>query len=538
MRLYKMHTCHQPVSRFFIKPALLLAFLFAFIPAACAITSVDRQENPRIASYAIKQDDTTALGAAMMQEAAAHKGMSGFRLLDNARQSLAMRLAMVEAAEKTLDLQYYIIHNDMASNLMLEALLRAAERGVRVRFLIDGITFSEVDNDLAILNNQPNISIRVFNPLVKPKIPLLAKFRLGFLDTDQFHKRMHNKALITDNQLAVTGGRNLGDEYFDENPDTNFKDLDVIAAGPITDRISKSFDKYWNDENAFLIADLHPKPSDPEEMAALRRDMKEQWAQKMDATGDTLKMERLADVLKSGDLHLIWAKAELSVDVPEKVDVDATEAESESRPLSRMISLLEQSETEFLAVTPYFVPTDAGVDILTGLVDRGMRVKIVTNSLASTDVVAVHTGYRRYREDVIRGGVEMYEYKPIGGQRPKQRLAGASAPPTASLHSKAYVIDGYHVVLGSYNLDPRSTELNTELALIIHSPVIAAQVTKLFNDATSPKQSYHVQLVDDELIWVTQENGQEKIYKTEPNAGIWRRVEAGFMSLLPIEDQL
>jgi len=487
-----------------------------------------------MASYAVAQDQSTSLGKSLLKDAKAHRYQSGFLLLDNARDSLRIRLAMVEAAEKSIDLQYYILHDDVASNLMLEALLRAAERGVRVRLLIDGISLSEAGENLAILDNQPNIQIRVFNPIVKPAIPLLAKFRIGLPDLERFTRRMHNKAIISDNQLAVTGGRNLGDEYFDDNPDFNFKDLDTLAAGPITDRISKSFDKFWNDDQSYLIADLRPFNTDPAQLQALRKTMKASWAEKMDATGSTLRMERLADRLTKGDVPLIWAKSELSVDGPEKMD---GEAAIDSKPKSRLEDLTAQAGKEFLAVSAYYVPGNDGVAWLKGMVDRGMSVKVLTNSLAATDVVAVHTGYSKYRTDVIRAGVDLYEFKPIAGQKSKQRPFGSSAPPTASLHSKMYVIDRKDVIVGSYNLDPRSDELNTELAIIIHSPELAAQAVKLFERSIAPDQAYHVVLKNDDLRWVTQENGSEKIYKSEPEAGI-RRIQAGLIGLLPIEDQL
>jgi len=523
-----MRTCHHPI--------LLLAFLAAFMSSACTVIAQDRQEHPRIESHAYAQDTSTPLGAALSNDVKRHENMSGFRLLDNARESLAIRLAMVEAAEKSIDLQYYIIHDDVASNLMLEALLRAAERGVRVRFLIDGITFSEVDGNLAVLDNQPNIQIRVFNPVFKPGIPLMAKLRVGFLDLEGFTRRMHNKSLIVDNQLSVTGGRNLGDEYFDENPDTNFKDLDTLAAGPITARISNSFDKYWNDGNAWLIADLHPVTGDPQKMKDLRARMKKEWADKMDATGGTIRMERLADRLKDGRVPLTWARAELSADEPDKID--QAPGQAASKPLSRLQRLVAQGSTEFLAITPYFVPGDDGVAWFKSLEARNMQVKVLTNSLAATDVVAVHTGYAKYREALVRDGIDLFEFKPIAGQRPKQRLAGSSAPPTASLHSKAYVIDRKDAIVGSYNIDPRSEELNTELIIIIHSPEIAAQLVKLFEHSTAPAQSYHVLYEDGDLVWKTEEKGRVKTYETDPNAGLWRRVQAGFMSLLPIEDQL
>lgn len=488
-------------------------------------------------SHAIAQDASTSLGAAMGEDARKNKGKSGFQLLENGDQSLKVRLAMIQAAEKTLDLQYYIVHDDVASNIALEAILRAAERGVRVRFLIDGISLSDAGDSLAILDHRKNIEIRVFNPIIKPSAKVLSFLKVGFLNPETANKRMHNKTIISDNQLAVTGGRNIGDEYFDENSEFNFKDMDILTAGPITNSISKSFDRYWNDEHAWPIGQLKPFKANQKALDALRVEMKKNWDEKLqDEKGRALLQSNLPNRLKTGDIKLVWAPAELTVDVPEKIDAEA--GIEESVPLARMEELLRAGKTEFNAVSAYFVPTDYGVEGLKRLTARGMKVRILTNSLAATDVVAVHTGYRKYREDMLNAGIELYEFKPIDGKRPRQRLLGSSAPVRASLHSKVYTIDNKHVILGSYNLDPRSTELNTEIAVVVHSPELAAQVNDIFYKSIAPDQSYRVIKTSQGLRWIGTENGKQVVRDSEPGAGIGRTIEVNLMSLLPIEDQL
>jgi putative cardiolipin synthase len=495
----------------------------------------DASEYHRVESHAIAQSEKTSIGNALAPDARKHAGQSGFSLLPNGNESLRMRLAMVMAAEKTIDLQYYIMHDDSAANLMLEALLRAAERGVRIRFLIDNISFDDVQKSLLMLDGNPNIQVRVFNPVMTRRQGPAGMVGALF-NIDKATKRMHNKALITDNQIAITGGRNIGDEYFDANNDVNFKDLDMISAGPITARISKSFDQYWNSDEAFPVQTLKERDHDPEEIAKLRADMKAAWdAEFKKEKGHGILSVDLAHDLKGGDVKLIWAKAELSADDPEKINKDEAAV---SKPLSRLESLVAGAASEFVVVSPYFVPGDEGVAWLKSLEDRGVHVRILTNSLASTDVVAVHTGYRKYRKDVVKAGMDLYEFKPIAGQRPKQRLLGSSAPPQASLHSKVYVIDRSVVVLGSYNLDPRSTELNTELVSVIHSPALAAQVLKIFDQSIAPAQSYHILMSDKGLTWVTEESGRERVFTRDPKAGILRNIETNVFSLLPIEGQL
>ncbi len=518
----------------------LLAGLMCVLVVAACVTGPrrpDASEYPREASHAIPFDTPSALRRAMAPDYAAHPGQSGFRLLPNGEDSLRMRLALVLAAEKTLDLQYYAMHDDDAANLMLEAILLAAERGVRVRFLIDNISLNDVEKSLSLLDSNKNIQVRVFNPIATRDMGLFGWMNALIVDIDKALKRMHNKALIADNQLSIIGGRNIGDEYFDARPDTNFEDMDLLSAGPITARISHSFDDYWNSDESFPIRALRQRDRNPFALDKLRRQMRAAWAKEMAREkGDGMLSAVLAKQLEDGAIPFHWAKAELTVDEPEKVNKDATI--SDSKTLSRLLDLLSTAEHEFVAVSPYFVPGERGVAALKALVDRGISVRILTNSLASTDVVAVHTGYRRYREDVVRAGVALYEFKPVGG-RPRQRLFGSSAPPQASLHSKMFVIDRRDVVIGSYNLDPRSTELNTEIAVVIHSKALAEEVLGIFERSISPEKSYRIVLAKGGVEWHgADDKGRSAVFRREPGAGIVRNAEVAVFSLLPIEDQL
>jgi len=519
--------------------ALLACLISLVTTAACATgpRRPDADEYPRTPSHAISQNEKTSLGDALDNGVKRNPGKSGFHYLGDGEESLRMRLAMVNAAEKTLDLQYYAVHNDVGGNLVLEAIVRAAERGVRVRFLIDNIDFGAVEDSLAILDSNKNISVRVFNPITTKDQGLIGRINGMFVDMDRALKRMHNKALIADNQLAIIGGRNIGDEYFNAKAEGNFRDTDLLTAGPITARISASFDKYWNSDESFPVQALHMKKYKAEDVQKLRAEMKAKWEERMNTEeGREILHAEMAKRLKEGRYSLIWAPAELTVDEPEKINQEADM--SLSKPLAKLVDLGQKAEHEFVAVSAYFVPREEGVAMLQRLRDRNIKVRILTNSLASTDVVAVHTGYKRYRQQIVDMGVDLYEFKAVDGERPKQRLLGSSAPAKASMHSKYFVIDRKDVVIGSYNLDPRSTEQNTEIAVVIHSPELAKIVLDDFEKSIAPDQSYKVVSDGGKLKWIAHKDGQPVTYSRDPDAGIVRNTEVMLFSLLPIEDHL
>lgn len=519
----------------YLFPAIVIAALIS----GCQSTTTVAQEYPQIPSYKIEQTEPTVLGKALQADIAANPGKSGLRLLETGSASYKMRLALIQAAEKTLDLQYYSMHDDTTANLLLEAIVRAAQRGVRIRMLLDSLAASEVNYTLSVLNEFKNVETRVFNPFATRDHGLMQRFMKATVNLDEFNRRMHNKALIADNQLAIIGGRNLGDEYFEENTDVTFRDIDVLTAGPVTNRISQSFDIYWNDKNSVPIAQVIKPTDNVEEVRNMRAALAAHWEEvHQTEKGLQLLDSKLSERLKDADVAMIWAPTEFVGDDPKKINKEETSV-ADSKPILRLDSLLENAQYEFLAVSPYFVPRPEGVTWLADMVKRGIAVKVVTNSLASTDVVAVHTGYRDYRKDVVRSGVELYEMKAVEGKRPKQRLLGASAPAHASLHAKVYVIDGKEVMIGSFNLDPRSVELNTELSIVVHSPEIAAQVKKMFNEVAAPTESYRVTLdKEDNLVWTGVDKGKPVTFHSEPHPGLWRTLQVNVMDLLPIEDNL
>jgi len=485
----------------------------------------------RTPSYAISASEETGLKNAIAPGMRAHPGQSGFQLLMTGDDSLFRRLAMIHAAERSLDIQYYMIETDMTGKLVLESILRAANRGVRVRILMDDLNRKKSDPIWSLFNAHRHIEIRVFNPFTTRSNPFFTTVKE--IATGHFSRRMHNKVLIADNQAAIMGGRNLGDSYFDASADFNFRDVDVLAVGPIVVKLSRSFDTFWNDDEAFPINALLEPHDRPEAVGKLHDELEENWSEEVQK-GTLISQIPFAAQIEQKKIPLVWAPAELAADSPSKIDTPKEEAVS--KPGFHLDRMVEGARKEFLFVSPYFVPGKEGTEGLVDLVRRGIKVKVLTNSLASNDVVAVHTGYRRYRQKLVEGGVEVYEAKPVPGTRPKSRRFSSSS--RNSLHSKIYVVDRRDIMVGSFNLDPRSLTLNTEMMLVIHSPELAEKVAVMFEKAISPSSSFHVVMHDKELEWVATEKGEEVRYDSEPKAGFWRNVKSHLFALLPFEDQL
>jgi len=530
------------VSRWLYNAFAVMTLLLAGCTARPPAT-----DYPRVPSYAIETTKDTALGQALAPAIAAHPGQSGFHLLTTGTDALLMRIAMVQAAQRSIDLQYFSTRDDTTGKLLLEAVSRAAARGVRVRMLLDDWNLDDFRKGAVALNASPNIEIRVFNPYSTNDQSIFSRLGNVFTRAGQFTRRMHNKALIADNQVAVMGGRNLGDEYFDAGHDINFRDVDVLAAGLIAGPISKSFDRYWNSAEAYPVAALNLPEAEPDAVAQLRDELRQHWEDVLDSpSGKSLRELSLARSLKKGTTPLIWATAELATDAPEKVDQPS--GLSDSKPAVRIDQLVSNAQHEFIIITPYFVPLDDGVEWLNSLVQRGIAVRILTNSLASTDMVPAHAGYSHYRAALVKGGVELYELKPLQPEPPVKSMFKASSQ--NGLHAKIYMIDRRELVIGSFNMDPRSVKLNTEQVLVIHSPELSEKVARLFEQIISPTSSYRLVLADTvppsemsaiptgSLVWVTEENGKTVYYDFNPHAGFWRNVTDSFFSFLPIDNQL
>ncbi|WP_082883330.1 phospholipase D family protein [Caballeronia calidae] len=519
--------------------------------AACE-TRPPATEFDRTTSHALPASEATPLSTALAPLERQHPDQSAVRLLPTGTDALQARIALARAATKTLDMQYYIAEEDNTGKLLLGAALYAADRGVRVRMLVDDLNFKDIDQIMAALNTHDKIEIRVFNPYGSARSSFSERTQNFFTNLSHFTRRMHNKAMIADNQIAIIGGRNLGDEYFSASPTLQFRDLDAFAAGPVTQKISASFDDYWNSALAYPLRALNKQQFDPSELDKTRDDLRAHWRQQADPlNAKPLNATPLAQQIARDEMGLVWAPTEFQVDAPSKIEHPSDAYKSP--PMQRLVSLLKDAQSEFLILSPYFVPHDAGVKALGDLTKRGVRVAVLTNSLAATDAVAVQAGYAPYRIPLLQRGVELYEFKPVqieGEGSPRAGLFGSRS--RASLHAKAYVIDRSILVIGSMNLDPRSAKLNTELALVIHSKPIADEAAKLFANGIAPKVSWQVQLASaavtaelrhtgspqSGLVWTTEENGSIVSYNFDPEAGFYRNVMTGLFMLLPVDKQL
>ncbi len=502
-------------------------------------------------SHALSNPETTRLGRLFAEAAAANAGRSGFLLLESGLDAFLMRALLADAAEGTLDVQYYILHDDTTGKLFMDHLLAAADRGVRVRLLLDDTATLGRDFAIATFDIHPRIEVRVFNPFVRRRSSRISRLLEFATHPSRLNHRMHNKMFVADNAAAIVGGRNIGDEYFEAHPQVNFKDMDLLAVGPIARDVSACFDEFWNSEWAIPISAFRLVRPRARDLRRARRILLKHTLKMVES--EYARRLRDADLLRkaeSDSLRLVWAPAQTVCDRPRKI--------SAKNPLDpsvhlgpRLLPLAEQAQEEILLVTPYFVPRDFGLALLAGLRRRGVRIRILTNSLASTDVTIVHSGYARYREALLRAGIELFEMKPTARTRWRRirgKIAGSAG---ASLHAKILVADRKILYVGSFNLDPRSANLNTEMGLVVESPPLAGEIISLFDEAVKPANAYRLALVDGSngkivarpsigahLTWITEENGQIVHLHHEPMAGLWRRFLASFISLFPIENQL
>jgi cardiolipin synthase C len=545
-------TARAPHVANFVRACLVL--LFTTLLAACA-TRPPATALQRDITHALPPSTETPLGAALAADEAAHPGQSGFRLLATGTDSLQMRIALARAATRTLDMQYYIANEDTTGKLLLGAALYAADRGVRVRMLVDDLNFRDIDSLMAALNTHPLIEIRVFNPYGSSQESMFARTTNVLTDLDQFTRRMHNKATIVDNQVAIVGGRNLGDEYFGASPTVQFSDLDVLAAGPVAARVSASFDDYWNSSVSYPLSALNDQKFDPHDLDATRDALRAHWRKNADPyDAKPLNATPLADQIARHELGLVWAPCSFASDSPGKIaDAQSTQNAGVGDAMRSLIDRIHAAQKSVLVFSPYFVPHDAGVEEVRKLTARGVRVAFLTNSLAATDAVVVQSGYSPFRVPLLRAGAELYEFKPTHPATREMLPHGMMGSRSrASLHAKAYVIDERTLVIGSLNLDPRSARLNTELALTIDSPTLAHDVAGFFARAASPEFSYGVTLATPEqrahlagtaaantpLVWTDEEDGVIHTYNVDPHAGFYRNFLTGLFLLLPVNDEL
>ncbi|HEX6177942.1 MAG TPA: phospholipase D family protein [Thermoanaerobaculia bacterium] len=484
----------------------------------------------RTSSTAITDTANTRLGRGVASLIAARSGVSGVHPLRDARDAFAARHLLAGAAERSLDVQYYIWRNDLSGTLLMKALVDAADRGVRVRLLLDDNNTTGLDAVLAAVDSHPGIEVRLFNPFA------IRKFRpLAYLtDFARLNRRMHNKSFTADNQVTVIGGRNVGDEYFGATEDVLFADLDVMAIGPVVRDVSSDFDRYWASESSYPADRLLPPAAASETRKIAERASNVTRHAGAVAYMSALRQSSFVREVLAGTLPFEWAVTRMISDPPSKA---LDRADEKELLFQKFGEIFGSPSTTIDLVSPYFVPGSYGVDLFGGWSRRGVRVRVLTNSLEATDVAAVHAGYAKRRKPLLQAGVRLYELRLMPGERPTGS-SGQFGSSGSSLHAKTFAVDGSRIFIGSFNFDPRSAELNTEMGFVIDSPVLARRMSEVF-DKDVPQNAYGVQLANsNELYWTEQRGGQVIRHRTEPGTGFWQRLGVTLLSMLPIEPLL
>lgn len=445
----------------------------------------------------------------------------GVYRLDLGLDALSMRLGLIDAAEICIDIQSYLMRDDLSGNLIGLRLIDAANRGVRVRFLMDDALTEEIDAGLVSINDHVNIEVRVFNPFPRSR----SRFRSLLANFNILNRRMHNKSFTIDNQVTIVGGRNLADEYFQTSSESEFIDEDLLAIGPVVNQVSVGFDEYWNMLESIAIDSFEPPIEHPPINETIYAGMMYLEERKNSPFLSSINND-LVEQLLSSELPLIEADAQLVLDHPDKVrGLTRNQVGETTNFLRRMVS---SATREVIIVSPYFVPQRQGVAFLAALVSKGVRVVVITNSLASTNHTSVHAVYARYRKPLLRQGIELYELRP----------QFSASDLKITLHSKVAVVDGASLFVGSFNLDPRSLYINTEMGMAVESRELAGSVAASIGKSLQ-ERTYSLRLARSGGIrWKYFTHAGEQVANKEPHTTIWRRSLTRLMSLLPIESQM
>ena len=526
------------------RPWLLLVFLSVWASGCASLpNNVDRP-----VSTALPNPMETRLGQfvqARSAKAGTHND-SGFALVGNAELAFTSRMTLIKAAQKTLDIQYYAIFADYTTERMFDALREAAGRGVRIRILLDDFNTSGKNAQVLRLAFEKNFELRLFNPLPGGRESMMLRILSNLKDVARMQRRMHNKIFVADNAVAITGGRNLGETYFGQSEGTNFIDIDVLATGRIARDLSRSFDQYWNNPLAYPVQSLvtakeiemlKPRPaaatlSNPENPSSTPQAAANAVCSTpaktvtLSPNGTPPAVPSLPD---STDLRLLnwtWAPSVLMVDKPSKIAADADDVEeAQETVVDGLLQLMSQARTDLLVVSPYFVPGQLMMSQFAEMRRRGVRVRVLTNSLASNDAPAAHVGYARYREALLAMGIEIYEMRAeqegtvASFGSGTGSTGGSTGGSHASLHAKVVVMDSRLIVVGSMNLDLRSKLQNSEVAIIIRNRVLALEATRMIEPALT-RGAYRVELTDGQLVWRAPQGSGLKDSTTEPDASV------------------
>lgn len=494
---------------------------------------------PKNFSGALTEPQATNVGRQIATAAREHGEKAGYRIISIGVDGFLMRMEMIDTAERTLDLQYYILRGDESGRLLTDALIRAADRGVRVRLLLDDADTRPGDEQIFAIADRTNVEIRVFNPFAYRGHNRLLKGTEYLLNHSRLDYRMHNKLLVTDNSIALVGGRNIGDQYFQIDPESQFADDDVFVAGPIVHELSGTFDEYWNSALAIPAEALHGINMHTRHYKA--------HTDKVDKAGFDYRSkldsgEPLAGIL-TGRLPLIWADAQVICDSPEKGKV-ADRPGVGSLMYEPVAHAIARVQSELLIVSPYVIPSRDELHLLKDRLKHKVRIRILTNSLESAPELSAHSGYMHHRAEFLKEGVALYEVRSrLGDTRGSGQSKKIARYGNYALHAKLYVLDRQRLIIGSMNLDQRSRHLNTEVGLLIDSAELSRETARRFEAMTLPENSYTVAFPSGDeksthLVWWTVENGTAVEYRTEPARNAWQRIEVKFLALFPLDPEL
>ncbi|MCK5902746.1 MAG: phospholipase D family protein [Cocleimonas sp.] len=545
-----------------VKTASLL--ILSVYLSACTVMPAD--SSLRKPSFALQQVSHTRLAKAYQHQINQHHGKSGFVLLGSGLDAFAARKELFEKAEKSIDVQYFLVRDDLTGHLFYTSLKKAADRGVRVRILLDDHHLLKQTAKLAALDRHPNIEVRVFNPYSRHA----PRFIQYAFQLNNITRRMHNKSVTIDNKITIMGSRNIGNEYSEAEAERVFSGMEVLAIGTIVENVSDSFDQYWNYRRTIKVSQL-AQPARINEQQEKKRYQKDPMTERF---VHTLKTSPLVQQIKNNSLPFQWAHAQLIKDPPNKITQPKVE---EGRYLNAtgFEPFIQDTQRDLLIITPYFIATKEGLKFFQNILDRGLNVSVLTNSYASTDMKIVNAHYNRYRKKLLKMGVKIYEFKAVRGSVNLLQQARdlVSPPAKAGLHAKILSFDKEHLYIGSMNMDPRSIYQNTELGIMISSPEITQSITSWF-DKNLDDLAYHVELRNNKVIWIDYSHQQKmkavdnvidwfnrhvkdehdapvgdgffepsqtnfpKLLTTEPDTTMNQRAWMNVMAMIPIENQL
>ena len=508
----------------------VLLIAAAALLSGCASVNFDY---PKTESFVLPDTADTYLGLHLADVVDGKpSGQSGFYPLSDGVDAFAARLLLIDHAEVSIDVQYYLIKTDLVGSTFIHALLRAADRGVRVRLLLDDIMTAGHDAGMAALDSHPNFEMRVFNPFNRGA----AGRSLGAMGSfSRINRRMHNKSVTVDNQMTIIGGRNMANQYFGAEETKKYGDLDVVGIGPVVNDVSTMFDEYWNHNSSLPVQAVAKPLEDPSaELARVRSDLDLADDEITDSVYAKVVEERYYGYMHSDDSIFEWAPYEFVYDSPDKSE--KSKADAAPSITTGLAKSLQSAEQEIMIISPYFVPRGSGVDAISKIKERGIDVTIITNSLAANNQFSVHAGYAPARKPLLKNGVRIYEFRPDADVSGAEFIAYSGAK--ATLHTKAFIVDRKSVFIGSFNFDPRSININTEMGVIIHDPKLAILFAEAI-DAALPNETYEVFLNEkDKVRWRGKRNGEDVVFEKEPETTWGDRFKVGFVRILPIRGQL